>query len=129
MHELAVTESLLELALSHAERAGARRVVGLHLVIGQLASIVDDCVAFYWDVIARGTLAEGAKLHFRRVPARLACQRCGAEYNLDGQDPSCPTCGSLAVRVLAGEEFQLEAIDIEAAEDAAAEQASEGAAP
>ena len=68
MHELPVTENLLEIAVRHANKAGAIRILGLHLVIGDLASIIDDSIQFYWEIIAKGTLGEGAKLHFKRIP-------------------------------------------------------------
>ena len=58
MHELTVTESLLELALRHAKTNDTKRINDLYLVIGQLSSIVDDSVQFYWDIIAKNTLAE-----------------------------------------------------------------------
>lgn len=113
MHELSVTESLLEIALRHANQAQARQVTALHLVVGQLASIVDDSVQFYWDFVAKDTLAAGAQLHFRRIPAELACLDCGARYTLDGESLPCPACGSSRIQVLVGDEFYLESIEIE----------------
>ena len=113
MHELSVTESILEIALRHANQAQAKRVTALHLVIGQLASIVDDSVQFYWDIISAGTLAECARLNFRRIPAELLCLDCKQRYALNGEDLACPTCHSRRVEVAAGAEFTLEAIDIE----------------
>ena len=113
MHELSITESILEIALRHAGQAKARRIIGLHLVIGQLASIVDDSVQFYWDIISAGTLAEGARLNFRRIPAELLCLDCQHRYPVDGQNLVCPVCQSTHVKVAAGTEFSLEAIDIE----------------
>ena len=80
MHELSVTESILAIALRHAGQAEAKRVTELNLVIGQLATIVDDSVQFYWDIISENTIAEGASLHFRRLPLELLCQLCGACY-------------------------------------------------
>ena len=62
MHELAVTESIRDIAIEHARRANARRVTHLHLVIGNLSSVVDDSVQFYWDAISQGTIYEGARL-------------------------------------------------------------------
>jgi hydrogenase nickel incorporation protein HypA/HybF len=73
MHELTITESLLEIVLRHADKAGAHRVRDLFLVIGQLSSIVDDSVQFYWDIISDGTIAEGAKLHFNRIATEIEC--------------------------------------------------------
>jgi hydrogenase nickel incorporation protein HypA/HybF len=113
MHELAVTENLLKTALRHGEAAAARRVTDLHLVIGELATIVGDSVQFYWDIISKGTLCEGATLHFDRVPAELRCLDCGARYKLDGDLAECPTCAGARVRVVAGDEFRLEAIEVE----------------
>ncbi len=113
MHELPVTESLLEIALRHAQEAGARRITNLYLVIGQLASIVDDSVQFYWAILTKDTIADGATLHFRRIPTELRCQDCDHQYRLEQNDFSCPVCASVRVKVVSGEEFYLESIDIE----------------
>ncbi|MEW6092920.1 MAG: hydrogenase maturation nickel metallochaperone HypA [Chloroflexota bacterium] len=112
MHELSVTESILEIALRHAQESNAKRITDLYLVIGQLSSIVDDSVQFYWDIISKDTPAEGAQLHFQRIPARLACLECGHEYSPEG-DLSCPACHSARVKVIAGKEFRLDAMDVE----------------
>ena len=113
MHELSVTESILEIASRHASQANATRVTDIHLVIGDLSSIIDDSVQFYWDLISQGTLCQGATLHFRRVPARVQCQNCKNEFSLDRQLAPCPNCGSLALRVIAGEELFVDSIEIE----------------
>jgi hydrogenase nickel incorporation protein HypA/HybF len=117
MHELAVTESLLNIALQHAQQAQAVRVTDLYLVLGQLSSIVDDSVQFYWDTISEGTICEGAQLHFERVPATLLCLDCSHAYTLPDQLIACPQCGSERVKVTAGEEFRLDSIDVETAAD------------
>lgn len=113
MHELAVTESILEIALRHARSADARRITDLYLVMGELSTFVDDSVQFYWDIIAQGTPAEGARLHFRRVPTELQCLECGHSYNPTDDELACPACGNNRIKVLAGEEFYLEAIDVD----------------
>ena len=113
MHELSVTESVLEIACKHAEQAQANRVTDIYLVIGRLSSIVDDSVAFYWDIIAKDTLCEGAQLHFKRLPAELICLDCNHQYQLDDELMPCPHCGSPRIRVLSGDEFHLESIEIQ----------------
>ena len=114
MHELAVTESLLNLAVQHATRAGAVRVTSLQLVIGQLSSIVDESGQFYWDMVSEGTLCAGAQLHFERRPATLQCLDCNETYALSGELTDCPHCHSAHLKVISGEEFYLESIEVEA---------------
>jgi hydrogenase nickel incorporation protein HypA/HybF len=113
MHELSVTENLLEIALRHAEVAKARRVTDLYLRIGQLSSFVDDSIQFYWDIISKGTICEGAVLHFERIPAELQCLDCGALYNLDSEMLPCPQCGSSRVKVLRGDELKVDSIAVD----------------
>jgi hydrogenase nickel incorporation protein HypA/HybF len=113
MHELPITENILRIALDYAERSGATRVTDLNLVIGQLSSVVDDSVQFYWDIVSKDTLCEGATLNFQRIPAEMRCLDCGHTYVLSKGLEACPQCESFRVRVQAGEEFRLESIDIE----------------
>jgi hydrogenase nickel incorporation protein HypA/HybF len=113
MHELAVTESILEITLRHAAQAQVKRVTDLYLVIGQLSSLVDDSVQFYWDIISKDTPAEGALLHFRRLPVELLCLNCTRQYIPSGEDFACPDCQSEQFKVVTGEEFFLESIEVE----------------
>jgi hydrogenase nickel incorporation protein HypA/HybF len=113
MHELAITESILEIASRHGKQAGASRVTKIDIVVGRLSSIVDDSVQFYWDIISKDSLCQGAELHFERVPARLLCLDCGTEYVLETELSPCPSCESPKVKVLSGEEFRLDSIEIE----------------
>lgn len=113
MHELAVTESILQIANHHAVEAGATRVTDIHIVIGQLSSIVDDSIQFYWDIISEASVCEGAKLHFQRIPAELTCLDCGTTYGLEHDLTTCPQCDSPKVKVVKGEEFWLDSIEIE----------------
>ncbi len=117
MHELSVTESLLNLAVRHAQQAGAVRVTDLHLVIGQLSSIVDESVQFYWDMISEGTVCEKARLHFERIPAKFLCLDCNEEYQLPGELIACPRCHGEHLKVVAGDEFRLDHMEVEMAED------------
>jgi hydrogenase nickel incorporation protein HypA/HybF len=113
MHELAVTQSILDIALRHARTAGARRIVGIHLRLGQLSSMVDDSVQFYWDIISADTPAQGAQLRFERVPAELCCLECGRIFRPGADTFDCPACSSPHVRVHSGDDLRVESIDVE----------------
>ena len=112
MHELAITENILNIAVRHANQNEATRVTDIHLVIGRLASIVDDSVQFYWDMISADTLCAGSKLHFKKIPAKMLCLDCANTFELDGELTPCPICGSFSLKITSGEEFFLESIEI-----------------
>ena len=75
------------------------RILRIHLVIGELASIVDDSVQFYFDYLARTRLAAGAELVFRRVPVTLDCPACEHQWQPATADWTCPACGEARAAV------------------------------
>ena len=113
MHELPIAENIKDIAIKHAEQADAKRITDIFLVIGQLSSVVDDSIQFYWDLISKDTLAEGATLHFKRIPAEIRCKSCSATFAPNGRDYSCPECGGYLIEIIAGDEFFMEAIEVE----------------
>ena len=119
MHELSVTQSMLDLALEHAEGAGAQRITHINLTIGELSGIVDESVQFYFDFVSKGTLAEGAQLTFKRISAHLRCRACGHEFALQvgARIPRsywvCPVCQAMGGEVVAGREFYMDSIEVE----------------
>ena len=114
MHELPVTQAILDTALVAAQQAGGQRILAIDLVIGELSGIVDDSVQFYFDILSQGTPAQGAQLRFQRQPARAACPDCGHTYNVTAPlAPFCPVCGGARVQVSGGRQFFLESIEID----------------
>jgi hydrogenase nickel incorporation protein HypA/HybF len=110
MHELSVTQSVLDIALRNA---GTRKIKQINLVIGQFSSIVDDSVQFYWDIISKDTAAEGSVLHFERILGEMTCQNCGYIFRPTDETFDCPSCSSPFVKITKGEEFQVDSIDVE----------------
>ena len=113
MHELSVTEGILNLVLEHANKAGASKVTSINLVIGRLSSLVDDSVQFYWDMISENTICVGAKLVFDRRQAVLKCNDCQKEYTIEQELQPCPNCKGYNIVIVKGEEFYLDSIEIE----------------
>lgn len=113
MHELAITEQIAEIAIRHGEKNRAQKITDLYLVIGELSTVIDDSVQFYWDLVTDQTICKGATLHFNRIPALFRCLDCEKEYQLiEGQLAPCPHCGSIRMEILQGKEFHLESINI-----------------
>ena len=103
----------VELILNNAlRRTSGGRIKGIHLVIGELVNMTDESIWASWNNITKGTLAEGATLHIRRVPAELQCMACFQKYHPDSAEFSCPRCGSVGAKVITGEEFSVETVDL-----------------
>ncbi|MCD6358788.1 MAG: hydrogenase maturation nickel metallochaperone HypA [Dehalococcoidia bacterium] len=114
MHELAVTQNILDIALEKAEEVQARKITGINLVIGDMAGILDDCVQFYFDFLSKDSIASDALLSFERIHTRFLCRACGHTYQAGDSLPSkCPRCGEWGVEVVAGREFYIDSIEVD----------------
>ena len=111
MHELSVASAVVDTVLRHAEE---RRVLVVNLRVGTLRQVVPDSLAFYWDIVSRDTLAEGARLDQVVVPARMRCAGCAAEFEPELMF-RCPACGG-AGEVVAGDELEVDSIEVEDSE-------------
>jgi len=113
MHELAITQSMLDLVLRQAEEAGADKVEKINLVLGEMTGVVGRCVQFYFDFLSKGTPAEGAALNFREIPTTAKCRECGQEFELGEFDWTCPHCRSNNMEITGGKELYVESIEVE----------------
>jgi hydrogenase nickel incorporation protein HypA/HybF len=114
MHELAVTQSILRLSSPQPRAPMRGAVTSIDLVIGDLSSVVDDSVQFYFDILSQDTLAAGATLHFQREPAIAACADCGAQTPVRPPiEPVCPACQGIHIQVTGGRAFRVASIEIE----------------
>ena len=113
MHELAITQSMLDLVLEQAEKVGAKEVGKINLVIGEMTGVVGDCVQFYFDFISKGTLAEGAALSFKMVPTMARCRGCDKLFGIKEFDWTCPYCQGNGMEIIAGKELYVESIEVE----------------
>lgn len=114
MHELSVTQSILEIALDHARRNRATKIVEIHLQIGEITDFDDEWMQRYFDFVSKGTIAEGAKLRISRNPAKLQCLACSFIFPLDRStwDSQCPSCLSKDTQLISGREFRIEALEV-----------------
>jgi hydrogenase nickel incorporation protein HypA/HybF len=113
MHELPITQGILDLVLDHAGKAGRGKITRIHLVVGELSRVVDESISFYWDILSRGTDAEGSELLFEHVPLEMQCARCANVFRPRELTYRCPECDEVRVRVIGGRDLRVEAIDVD----------------
>jgi hydrogenase nickel incorporation protein HypA/HybF len=113
MHELSVTEQLLNIVLEHARKARAKQVLKVNVVIGDFTGFVNESIQFYFELLSKGTEAEKASVAITRIPCRIRCRECRQEFQPDGSDWRCPQCGGPMEEVLGGRELYVESIEVE----------------
>ena len=110
MHELAISSAVLASVLRHAE---GRRVTAVRLRVGHLRQVVPDSLDFYWGIVTRDGLCAGSVLEQEVIPARLACTACAREWEIELPVFRCPSCGGADVEIAAGDELEVESIEVE----------------
>ncbi len=113
MHELSITQSMLEVALEQAKAANASKITRINLTIGELTGVVDDCVKFYFELLSKDTIASQASLIFEKPSTRLRCRNCAREFSPAELDWACPNCHSQSVEIIAGRECYVNSIEVE----------------
>ncbi|HBE72618.1 MAG TPA: hydrogenase maturation nickel metallochaperone HypA [candidate division Zixibacteria bacterium] len=113
MHELAITQSLLKIALDKADEAGAGRIRTITLMIGRLSGYVPEAVQANFEILSPGTPAEGAELRIEWMPVSCRCRDCGREYQAEVDDLRCPGCRTPRFEVTGGREMYIESMEVE----------------
>lgn len=110
MHELSIASAVLETALKHA---AGRRVSAVSLRTGAMRQVAPDSLEFYFEIVARDTACEGAALTTREVATELRCTDCETRWSPEIPAFRCPGCGGVEVRIDAGEELEVDYIEVE----------------
>ena len=113
MHELGVTENIVNIALAKAGEAQASKVIRINVVIGELSGFVPDCIQFYFESLSKDTIAQGAVLHFESVPIQLRCRDCAATFHPQDTMWSCPQCHGRSVEIHKGRELYIDSLEVE----------------
>ena len=108
MHELAITQSVVEVVV---ERAAGRPIASVRLQVGALSGVVPDAMTFCYELVTAGTPLEGSNLEIERMPGAAHCRTCGQDFELPDLILLCP-CGSADVGILTGQELRVLSVEL-----------------
>lgn len=115
MHELPITENILNVVCRHAASGNVTQVVSITLDIGQLSDIEDEWMQHYFDYLSKGTVAEGAKLKIHRIPIVLQCNTCETTFEIEKSmigKSTCPNCkASGNFSLLSGRQYHIKEME------------------
>jgi Zn finger protein HypA/HybF involved in hydrogenase expression len=98
VHELGITQGIVDRARAAAVQAAAVRVTDLFLTITPAADFQPESIEMYYEMLTdEDALLKGAALHFTTAPVAATCLACGQAFTADTSEPVCPTCASRQV--------------------------------
>ncbi len=124
MHEFSAAMAILDTVLQVAKDNNAKKIIKVVVELGELTYLNPEQVKFGFDVLSKGTIAEGAEIIFEIIPGKLKCFNCGyvGEINRDDtidhsfisiQMLRCPKCGSSETDIIGGNDSIVKNIEIE----------------
>lgn len=115
MHELAVTKSILKLALDTAAQNNGNEIISIHLAIGEMRNLEQEWIQRYFDYISKGTKAEDAVIKVRKIPVVFLCKDCGRQFTANLKEDRkilCSHCGSFEYDLVTGRELIVEQLEV-----------------
>jgi hydrogenase nickel incorporation protein HypA/HybF len=112
MHELSLTQSLLDIIADYAQRHHFKKVNSVKLSFGRLSAIEPKALEFAFEILSKETKAHGAQLEFDVLPAVIYCMSCEKDIEVDGYTAICPQCEGEDV-ILAGGTQELKIVELD----------------
>lgn len=112
MHEMSLCESILQTLEQQAPLQNYSRVKTVWLEIGALAGVEVEALRFSFDLVVKGSLADGAKLEIIEIPGQAWCMPCGREVAVAQWYDQCPHCGGHQLQVTGGEQMRIKELEV-----------------
>ncbi len=113
MHEMSLCEGILQVLEEQARSQGYRQVRSVCLEIGALSAVEPEALRFGFEVLSRGTLADGARLEIRELPGEAWCMQCRGSVAVRRRYDPCPRCGAYQLQVISGEQMRIKELEVD----------------
>lgn len=112
MHEMSLSQGMLEIIQDQATANSFHRVKVVRLEIGALSCVEPAALEFCFDSVTRGTLAEGATLDVKKVPGRAWCWDCSQGIDIEQRGDPCPRCSGYRMQIRSGDEMKIKELEV-----------------
>lgn len=112
MHEMSLCEGILQIIEDQSRANSFNRVKRLRLEIGRLSGVEISALRFGFDVVMRGSPAEGAELEIIELPGKAYCFGCGETVEVDTRLSSCPKCKGNQLTPAGGDEMRIKDMEV-----------------
>lgn len=112
MHEMSLAEGIRTVIEDQALTHGFSRVKSLRMEIGRFAGVEKPALEFAFDVVMKGSPAEGAVLEIIDLPGQALCYDCAKTVEIDDRLAPCPDCGGGRLMPQGGDEMRIKDMEV-----------------
>ncbi|MDJ0823790.1 MAG: hydrogenase maturation nickel metallochaperone HypA [Paracoccaceae bacterium] len=112
MHEMSLCEGMRRVIEDQARAHDVDRITRVRVEIGRFAGVEVDALQFAWDVVMRGSVAEGAELVTLDLPGKALCYDCMKEVEIEHRLAPCPICGGGKLIPQGGDEMRIKDLEV-----------------
>ena len=112
MHEMSLVEGIRRVVEDQARTHAFERVTVLRIEIGRFAGVEKPALDFAFDVVMRGSVAEGARLEMIDLPGRAMCYDCARDVEIEDRLSPCPDCGGGRLMPVSGDEMRIKDMEV-----------------
>ncbi|MBT8454480.1 MAG: hydrogenase maturation nickel metallochaperone HypA [Rhodobacteraceae bacterium] len=112
MHEMSLCEGIRSVIEDQVRAHDVERVKRVRLEIGRFAGVEKDALSFAFDVVMRGSVAEGAALEMIDLPGKAMCYDCMETVEIEERLSPCPICGGGKLMPVAGDEMRIKDLEV-----------------
>ena len=113
MHELAVTQGLLKICLEEGKKHNVKSIKEIKIQVGELTDLVPSCISYYFNIVAKDTIAENTKINIEKIPVSIRCNKCNYKGEIGRNNYVCPKCKGNIYEITKGREFYLDTMEVD----------------
>lgn len=113
MHEMSLCEGVLQVIEDSAAVQKFSKVKTVWLEIGRFAAVEPEAMRFSFEVVVKGTLADGARLEMLDLPGTVWCMLCAKNVEIEQRYDACPGCGGYQLQISGGDEMRIKELEVE----------------
>ena len=83
MHEWSLAEGIYRAVVEFAEKHKAKKIIEIDVSVGELSNLDIELMREAFEILAKGSIAENAKINFTIEKAFFKCEKCGYEWGLE----------------------------------------------
>ncbi|MDJ1015223.1 MAG: hydrogenase maturation nickel metallochaperone HypA [Paracoccaceae bacterium] len=113
MHEMSLCEGIRRVVDQASAAPDIAKVTRVRLEIGRFAGVEKEALSFAWDVVMRGSKAEGAELMMIDLPGQAMCFDCAKTVEIEDRLDPCPECGGGKLMPQGGDEMRIKDMEVQ----------------